>query len=62
MTACRINKQVTHTQRLMNNGTLEGLMVVQWLRLCAPKAEVIGSILGGGTRSHMPQLRLGTDK
>ena len=29
----------------------------QWLRLHAPKAGVLGSIPGQGTRSHMPQLR-----
>ena len=29
----------------------------QWLRLCAPKTGSLGSILGQGTRSHMPQLK-----
>ena len=33
-------------------------LVVQWLRLWAPKAGGPGSILGQGTRSHMPQLRV----
>ena len=32
-------------------------LVVQWLRVCAPNAESPGSILGEGTRSHMPQVR-----
>jgi hypothetical protein len=30
---------------------------VQGLRLHTPSAEGLGSILGQGTRSHMPQLR-----
>ena len=32
--------------------------VVQWLRLCVPKAAGMGSIPGQGTRSHRPQLRI----
>ena len=32
-------------------------LVVQWLRLCAPKAAGPGSIPGQGTRSRMPQLK-----
>jgi len=28
-------------------------LVVQWLRLCAPKAGKLGSVLGQGTRSNM---------
>ena len=32
-------------------------LVVQWLRLRAPNAGGLGSILGQGTRSRMPQLR-----
>ena len=45
-----------------SNITLKGTrkrtsLVVQWLRLCAPNAGGQGSILGHGTRSHMPQLR-----
>ena len=28
-------------------------LVVQWLRLCAPNAGVLGLITGQGTRSHM---------
>ena len=44
-------------------------LVVQWLRLCAPKAEGQGTIPGHGTRfcmpqlgAFMPQLRRGADK
>ena len=33
------------------------LLVVQWLRLCAPNSGGLGSIPGQGTRSHMLQLR-----
>ena len=33
-------------------------LVVQWLRLHAPKAEGLGSIPGQGTRFNMPQLRV----
>ena len=32
-------------------------LVGQWLRLCTPNAGALGSILGQGTRSHVPQLR-----
>ena len=32
-------------------------LVVQWLRLCSPNAGSLGSILGQGAGSHMPQLR-----
>ena len=32
--------------------------MVQWLRLCVPNAEGLGSIPGQGTRSHMTQLRV----
>ena len=32
-------------------------LVVQWLRLCTPKAGGPGSIPGQGTRPHMLQLR-----
>jgi len=35
-------------------------LVVQCLRLHAPNARGPGSILGQGTRSHMPQLRPST--
>ena len=31
-------------------------LVVQWVRLLAPNAGVLGSIPGQGTRSHMLQL------
>ena len=33
-------------------------LVVQWLRFHVHKAADSGSILGKGTRSHMPQLRV----
>ena len=33
--------------------------MVQWLKLCAPNAEGLGSIPGQGTRSHMLKLRVG---
>ena len=38
------------------------LLVLQWLRLIAPNAGGLGSILGQGTRSHTLQLRPGADK
>ena len=31
-------------------------LVVQWQRIHAPNVEVMGSIPGQGTRSHVPQL------
>ena len=37
-------------------------LVVQWLRLRAPKAGGLGSMSGQGTSSHMPLLRPGTAK
>ena len=36
--------------------------MVQWLRLRAPNAGGPGLIPGQGTRSHVPQLRPGTDR
>ena len=33
-------------------------LVVWWLRRHAPNAGGLGSILGWGTRSHMPQLKI----
>ena len=36
-------------------------LVAQWLRLWAPTAGDPGSILGQGTRSHMPQLKIPCD-
>ena len=33
-------------------------LVIQWLRLRAPKAGAQGSIPGRGTRSHTPQLMI----
>ena len=38
--------------------TLELSLVVQWLRLLAPSAADLGSNLGQGIRSLMPQLRV----
>ena len=32
-------------------------LVVHWLRLLAPNARGLGSILGQGTRSHKPHLK-----
>ena len=32
-------------------------LVVQWVKLCAPKCRGLGSIPGRGARSHIPQLR-----
>ena len=40
--------------------TVEASLVVQWLRLRSPNAGGPGSILGQGTESHMPQLRVHT--
>ena len=37
-------------------------LVIQWLKLHAPKAGGLGSIPGQETRSHMPQLRPSTAK
>ena len=37
-------------------------LVVQWLRLRAPKAGGLGSMSGQGTSSHMPLLSPGTAK
>ena len=38
---------------------LEGIsLVVQWLRFCTPNAGGPYSVLGQGTRSYMPQLRV----
>ena len=31
--------------------------MVQWLRVCAPKAGDLGSLPSQGTRSHMQHLR-----
>ena len=33
-------------------------LVVQWLRVHAPKAGGLALIPGQGTRSHLPQLRI----
>ena len=37
-------------------------LAAHWLRLRTSKAGGVGLIPGQGTRSHMPQLRPGTDK
>ena len=37
-------------------------LVVQWPRLCTPKAGGPGSTPGQGTRSHLPQLTVGAGK
>ena len=41
----------------IKNAGLGTSLVVQWLRLCSPKADSPGSIPGQGTRSHMSQLK-----
>ena len=46
----------------LNGNSLGTSLVVQWLRLCAPNAGGLGLSPGQGTRSHMPQLRVGTLK
>ena len=33
-------------------------LVVQWLGICTPNTGFTGSILGWGTRSHMPQPKI----
>ena len=40
-----------------NTHALGMSLVVQWLRLHAPKAGGPGSFSGQGMRSHMPQLQ-----
>ena len=45
-----------------HGGLVANTMVVQWLTLCIPKAKGPGLVPGQGTRSHMLQLRPGTDK
>ena len=45
------------TQSLGKESTPGTPLMVQWLRLCAPNAEGLGSIPGQGTRSYMLQLR-----
>ena len=41
----------------LNKYTVGTSLVVQWLRLQAPNAGVLGLTPGQGTRSHMPQLK-----
>ena len=43
---------------ITSKGNLGISLVIQWLRLGAPKAGSPSSILGWRTRSHMPQLRV----
>ena len=40
----------------MKNNSLGIPLVGQWLRLCTPSAETLGSILNQETRYHMLQL------
>ena len=44
------------------NSVFETSLAVQWLRLCAPKAGVLGQSLVRELRSQMPLLRLGAPK
>ena len=44
-------------KRKKKNVGIEASLVVQWLRLHAPSAGVLGSVADGGTWSHMLQLR-----
>ena len=41
-----------------NKGNKWTSLMVQWLRLCIPKAGDPGSIPGQGTRSHIQQLSI----
>ena len=45
-------------QPLQDTTEAETSLVVQWLRLCVTNAGILGSILGQGTRSHKPLLRV----
>ena len=54
MKATRSNKQIHQSCRIKDQHT-GTLLVVQRLRLHAPNAGGLGSILGQGTRSRMPQ-------
>ena len=54
---------VLYRQSLPSSALNKGIrhrtfLVVQWLRLCAFNAGVLGSIPGQGTRSHMEQLKI----
>ena len=42
--------------KMFFKNNLGASLLVQWLRLCAPKTGGLGSIPGQGTRSHTPQL------
>ena len=50
-------KEPTYQCRRYKRHKFGTSLVIQWLRLWAPNAGGLGSILGQGTRSHMPQLR-----
>ena len=41
---------------VVRNNDSGAFLVVQWLRFHTPNAGGPGSIPGGGTKSHMPQL------
>ena len=45
-------------QPLQDTTEAETSLVVQGLRLYIPNAGILGSILGRGTRSHKPLLRV----
>ena len=51
--------KIKNINQIVSSGTF---LVVQWLRLHASNAGVLGSVPGQGTRSHMLQLRLSTKK
>ena len=42
-------------QQINMKGGVGPPLAVWWFRLCPPKAEGMGSILGWELRSHMPQ-------
>ena len=50
-----------HSSFSLNSSNTGTSLVVQWLRLLAPKAGGPGSIPGHGTRSHMLQLKVPYD-
>ena len=49
-------KEPTYQCRRYKRHRFETSLMAQWLRIWAPNAGGLGSILGQGTRSHMPQL------
>ena len=50
----RIEKRLSYRIKVEEKGTS---LVIQWLRLCAPRAGGLGLIPWPGNRSHMLQLR-----